>query len=94
MATSGVEVTVWVTTAPDSVTTRVLTTGDGVSDGGTVDDDSDVDDEVVAGAGGGVLEEEEVDVLLGVCTVLACMVVQCLSASNLCNTQLGKTGHL
>jgi hypothetical protein len=30
----GVEVTVWVTTSPEMVTTRVLVIGDGVADSG------------------------------------------------------------
>jgi len=33
-ATMGVEVTVWVTTSPEMVTTRVLVIGDGVADSG------------------------------------------------------------
>ena len=82
------------TTAPERVTTRVLTTGDGVIEAGMVDDDSDVDSDVDAGAGGGVLDVADVDVLVGVCGVSACRFAQCLGASNLCDTQLRIIGHL
>lgn len=73
-ATIGVEVTVWVTASPEMVTTRVLVTGEGVSDielevvdvgsgeeneDEDEDDEDDVDVDVEVGGGGVELVDDD-----------------------------------
>lgn len=61
---SGVVVTVWVTAAPETVTTRTLVTGLGVTDGGTLEPADVVGACVLVGAGVevGVVEVVEVGI--------------------------------